>query len=143
VDGTAITRLDEIPAILRQTARPGEAPVVTVTASAILEPGAAPVDATLDLPVVHRVALVSGAEFLVSQVDGAWENRVTALPDGYSGEMRVGDIIVGHVGSGNRLDGPHALQSVLEEAILSGAGSTTLAVQQGGQMWVVTFPLPT
>jgi serine/threonine protein kinase len=142
VNGTPIESLLDIPAILRQTQTPGELPVLTATLTTLAEAGASPVDQTVDLPVVHRLALISGAEFLIHWADGAWRTEVVALPNDYNGEMRVGDIIVGHVGSGQRLDGPTSLKKVLEEALLTGAGNTTLAVQQGEQMWVVTFPLP-
>jgi Protein kinase domain len=142
VNGTEITSLQDIPGLLHQTQDPGDAPTVTATLSVVTEPGAAPVDKSVDLPVTHRLVLVSGAEFVVRWVNGTWQTEVVALPVNYTGEMRVGDIVVGHVATGTRIDGPNALKNALETALISGTGSTTLAVQQGGQMWVVTFPLP-
>jgi tRNA A-37 threonylcarbamoyl transferase component Bud32 len=142
VNGTKVERIDEIPGLLRQSVDPGQAPFVTATLLTIPEGGSEPVEKTIDLPVVHRVVLINGAQFIVQWKDGAWRTEVQALPSDYNGEMRVGDIIVGHVTSGTRLDTPDALKNMLEAAIIAGEGSTTLAVQQGGQMWVVRFLLP-
>jgi predicted Ser/Thr protein kinase len=140
VNGTPVNSLAEISAILRETQQPADAAAITATLTAVNAAGQS--DQTIDLPVVHRVVLVSGAEFQVRWVEGAWRTEVTVLPDGYAGEMRVGDLIVGHVKSGARMTGPNDLKTALEGEIIAGSHSTTLAVQQGGQMWVVTFPLP-
>lgn len=140
VNGTSIGSLAEIPAILRETQTPAGAPAIPATLTTVGAGGTA--DHVLDLPVVHRVVLVSGAEFLVRWVDGVWRTEVAALPDSYGGEMRVGDIILGHVSSNSRVDSPTALKEALESDIIAGNRSTKLAIQQGGQMWVVTFTLP-
>jgi hypothetical protein len=140
VNGTSISSLAEVSAVVRETMTPGDAQAIPVTLSTIGAAGA--VDRSLDLPIVHRVVLVSGAEFLVRWVDGVWQTEVVALPEGYGGEMRIGDIVLGHVTTGARLDSPTALKVALESDIISGNRSTKLAVQQGGQMWVVTLPLP-
>ena len=140
VNGTEVKNLAEIAAILRETQAPVDA--ATVSATLTVVSGAGQSDQVMDLGVVHRVILVSGAEFQVKAVDGVWRTEVTQLPEGYSGEMRVGDLIVGHVKSGARMTGPNDLKTALENDIIAGNRSTTLALQQGGQMWVVTFPLP-
>ncbi|MFN5996098.1 MAG: protein kinase domain-containing protein [Paracoccaceae bacterium] len=140
VNGTPVSSLAEISAVLRQSENPGDAATIAATLSTVGDAG--PADRSLELPVVHRIVLVSGAEFQVRWADGVWRTEVSALPEGYSGEMRVGDVIIGHVKSGTRMDGPAALRGALETDIIAGHKSTTLAVQQGGQMWVVTFPLP-
>ncbi len=140
LNGTPLNSLAEVSAILRETLEPADAASIPATLTVVTAAGQS--DQTMDLPVVHRVILVSGAEFQVRAVDGIWRTEVTRLPDGYSGELRVGDIIVGHVKSGARMTGPNDLKTALEGEVITGARSTTLAVQQGGQMWVVTFPLP-
>jgi hypothetical protein len=140
VNGTTIGSLAEIPAILRETQTPADAPAITATLSTVGAAGAA--DQVIDLPVVHRVVLVSGAEFMVRWVDGVWRTEVAVLPESYGGEMRVGDVILGHVSSNARMDSPTALKEALESDIIAGNRSTKLAIQQGGQMWVVTFTLP-
>ncbi len=140
VNGTSIRSLAEISEVLRETQEPTDAPAIPVTFTTVGASGS--VDYALDIPVVHRVILISGTTFLVRWVDGVWRTEVTALPDAYSGEMRVGDIVLGHVKTGARLDTPDALQRALESDIIAGNRSTKLAVQQGGQMWVVTLPLP-
>jgi hypothetical protein len=140
VNGTAINSLVEVSAILRETEEAGDAATIKATLTTVNAVGQS--DQTIELPVVHRVILVSGAEFQVRFVDAAWRTEVTRLPDGYSGELRAGDIIVGHVKSGARMTGPNDLKAALEGEIITGARSTTLAVQQDAQMWVVTFPLP-
>ncbi len=140
VNGTPVNSLAEISAVLRETEQPADAAAISATLTTVNAAGQS--DQTIDLPIVHRVVLVSGAEFQVRWTDGAWRTEVTVLPDGYAGEMRVGDLIVGHVKSGARMAGPNDLRTALEGEIITGSRSTTLAVQQGGQMWVVTFPLP-
>lgn len=140
VNGTEVKNLAEIAAILRETQEPADA--ATVSATLTVVSGAGQSDQVMDFGVMHRLILVSGAEFQVKALDGVWRTEVTQLPEGYSGEMRVGDIIVGHVKSGARMTGPNDLKAALENEIISGSRSTTLALQQGGQMWVVTFPLP-
>jgi hypothetical protein len=140
VNGTPVASLAEVSAILRETVAPADAAAIPATLTVVSPAGQS--DQTIDLPVVHRVILVSGAEFQARLVDGAWRTEVTRLPDNYAGEMRIGDIIVGHVKSGARMTGPNDLKTALEGEIIAGNRNTTLAVQQGGQMWVVTFPLP-
>ncbi len=142
VNGMSVNGIDEIPGILAQSPAPGEAPTITATLSTVAGADAAPVDRTIDLPVVHNVALRTGAEFAIRWKDGGWQTKVVTLPANYVGEMRIGDIVVGHASSNTRLASPTALKDLLEAEILAGAGTTTLAVQQGGQMWVVPFPLP-
>jgi hypothetical protein len=140
VNGTPINSLVEVSAILRETEKAGDAATIKATLTTVNAVGQS--DQVIDLPVVHRIILVSGAEFQVYWLDGAWRTEVTRLPDGYAGELRAGDIIVGHVKSGARMTGPNDLKSALEGDIIAGDRSTTLAVQQDAQMWVVTFPLP-
>jgi hypothetical protein len=140
VNGTGVNSLAEIAAILREAKDPADA--AAIPASLTVVSGAGQTDQIMDFGVVHRVSLVSGAEFQVKSVDGVWRTEVTQLPDGYAGEMRLGDIIVGHVSSGARMTGPNDLKTALENDIIAGRRTTTLALQQGGQMWVVTFPLP-
>ncbi|NJM83467.1 MAG: hypothetical protein HC844_14180 [Tabrizicola sp.] len=142
VNGTAVDTIDDIPGLLRQSQDPGPAPGLTATLSTSADAGAAPVDHEIELPVVHTVALRSGAEFVTRWTNGAWQTEVAALPAAYVGEMRVGDIVVGHVSSDTRMDSPNAMKDVLEAEISAGATTTTLAVQQGGEMWVMAFPLP-
>jgi serine/threonine protein kinase len=142
VNGAPVTRIDEIPGVLRQSLSPGEATSVAVLLTTVSEGASAPVERTIDLPVVHRIVLSSGAQFLVWWQGESWQTEVLALPSGYTGEMREGDIVVGHVSSGVRLNKPGALADALTADIISGSGSTRLAVQQAGQMWVVSFPLP-
>jgi serine/threonine protein kinase len=142
VNGTPVTRIDEIPGILRQSLAPGEEPRVAVLLTTLPEGASAPVEQSIDLPIVHRVVLTSGAQFLVRWQGESWQTEVLALPSGYTGEMRVGDLVVGHVSTGVRLNKPNALADALMTDIVAGSGSTRLAVQQAGQMWIVTFPLP-
>ncbi|MCU0905777.1 MAG: serine/threonine protein kinase [Tabrizicola sp.] len=140
VNGTPVNSLAEISAILRETAQPADAATVTATLTTVNAVGQS--DQMIELPVVHRVLIANGAEFQVRFGDGAWRTEVTTLPNGYAGELRTGDLIVGHVKTGARIVGPNDLKAALEGDIIAGNRSTTLAVQQGGQMWVVTFPLP-
>jgi tRNA A-37 threonylcarbamoyl transferase component Bud32 len=140
VNGTSVGNLAEIPAVLRETQTPAGAPAIPATLTTVGAGGTA--DHVIDLPVVHRVVLASGAEFLVRWVDGVWRTEVSVLPDTYGAEMRVGDIILGHVSTNTRMDSPIALKEAFESEIIAGNRSTKLAIQQGGQMWVVTFTLP-
>jgi hypothetical protein len=142
VNGTPITTLDEIPDILSQSQHPGEAQVVTATLATVAEGTTAQLDQTMDLPVVHTVDLASGEEFQAHWENGAWQTEVSALPDTYSGKMRVGDVITGHIDSRTKLTGPNDLKTALETAIASGTGVTTFAVQQDDKTWVMTFDLP-
>ena len=140
VNGTPVNSLAEITAILRDSQSPSDAPAIPATLSTIGPAGSA--EQILDLPIVRRVVLVSGAEFQVRWTDGAWRTEITSLPRDYAGELRLGDVIVGHVKSNTRMTGPNSLKDALEGDIIAGSRSTTLAVQQNGQMWVITFPLP-
>jgi hypothetical protein len=142
VNGTPVNSIDDIPGILQQSQTPGDANAITATLSTTADGGATKVDQSIDLAVVHNVVLGSGAVFAVRFANGAWQTEVADLPTGYSGDMRVGDIVVGHVTSDTKLDTPNALKDLLEAEIAAGAATTTLAVQQNGQMWVVPFPLP-
>jgi serine/threonine protein kinase len=142
VDGTDIAAISDIAGVVQRSLDPGEAPAVTVTLTTIATAGADPVDHTIELPVVHEVALRTGAKFFVHQVNGLWQTDVVGLPSGYSGEMRTGDVVAGQVDSGIMLDGPNDLEQVLETAIASRSDATTLAVNRGGDMWVVSLPLP-
>ncbi|MCU0826312.1 MAG: protein kinase [Tabrizicola sp.] len=142
VNGTPVTRINDIPGILRESVSPGDQPTISVTLTTLPEGSTDPVDQTLDLPVMHRIMLRSGAQFLVEWQESAWRTEVFALPDGYSGEVKVGDIVVAHVNSGVRVDRPNALSEALLNDILSKAGSTRLAIEQNGQIWIVSFPLP-
>jgi hypothetical protein len=143
VNGIKINSIDEIPALLQQNIGPGESSVIAANLSTVAETGATPLDQNIDLPVVHSIFLRSGAEFAVHWNAGAWQTEVVALPFDFDGVMQVGDIVIGHVSSGTRLDSPNALKDLLEAAIISGDINTSLAVEHDGQMWVVTFPLPT
>lgn len=140
VNGTPIASLDEITGLLRSGDDPGEAPFVGAILSTNGPAGA--LDQPMEFPVFHRIVLASGAEFQVSWTGSAWQTKVLALPDTYNGEMRIDDVVLGHVSTNTRLDNPTALKTSLESDIIAGLSSTKLAVQQGGQMWVVTFPLP-
>jgi hypothetical protein len=142
VNGTEIQNFLQIADLVRQSQDPGDAPVLPVTLTVVPADGGAAVDQTLDLPVVQRLILSSGAEFITRWVDGAWQSQVATLPENYTGELRLGDIIIGHVSTGTRIDSPMALRRAIEGELVAGSGNIRLAVQQGAAMWVVVFPLP-
>jgi serine/threonine protein kinase len=142
IGGTEIKSIDDIAGILQQSADPGVAASVAVTLTTVPAEGAEPVDQSIELAIVHEVALKTGTKFRARSVNGAWLTEVMALPSGYEGDLRVGDLVVGDVNTGAKLEGPTALADLIQAAIAAGADTTTLAVQRGGQMWVVPVLLP-
>jgi serine/threonine protein kinase len=141
VNGTPIERINDVPAILQASIDPGEADSISVTLVATAADGS-PVEQSLDLEIEHSVILDTGATFSARNVNGAWETEVQSLPLGYGGEMKVGDVVVGHVDTNAMIQGPTDLGAILANAIAAGSEMTTLAVQRGGDMWVVALPLP-
>jgi serine/threonine protein kinase len=142
VNGQSITSIDEIVTLLQRSANPGDATKLTVTLSVMSSPGGEVSDQSIDLPVFHQLLLQTGADFRTLEVNGAWQTQVAALPPGYEGELRVGDIVVGDAKWGTKLDGIGSLEKLVRTAIAAEAETTTLAVERDGEMWVASLPLP-
>jgi hypothetical protein len=142
VNGIPVDRIDGIVGALRQSTDPGNAANLTVTMTTISVDETEAVENTIDLPLIYITTLGGGTMFRTRTVGDTWQTEVMALPAGYEGELRVGDVVIGDANRGTKLEGPDALKDLLEAEIAQGAEIITLAVQRSGQMWVAPLSLP-
>lgn len=138
VNGTAITSLKDIPAIVLAGGSEG-APSVDVTFGVLDQTTQTVSDRLLTVPVVRDIALLNGLSFRSAFVDGTWITTVSQVPEGSS--LSVGDVIVAHMADSQRIDGPDTLEKILRTQNADETQTFSFAVQRDGNMWVESLTL--
>ena len=139
VNGTRIETLDQVSVILLDGLRQDVAKV-DVSVGVIERIDQPPVDRILTIPVLHDLLLPNGFGFRTSLEDGGWVTRVTAAPD--EGDLVEGDVVIGLVRNGERIDGPNVLAQLIEAELAEGRTSFAFAVSRKGFIWVETLTFP-
>jgi hypothetical protein len=142
VNGVAVGSIGEMEAGVSEAVDPEERASLQVTLTTRDANSGEPARHTLELPVIQETLLLNGIGFRGRMVQGRWQETVVALPKTYEGELRSGDVLVAHVGSGAAIDGKAALATILEKDVKAGLKQDVFAVLRDGTMWVVTIQLP-
>ena len=142
LDGQEVRDLAAFERVLAERYERGTGDTVEMRVG-IGKPGApAAIQQTLNLPVVTDIALEAGPRFRIAREGDEWITRVTAVPDPERTDLQPGDVLLGEVSSGARMDAEDALERLLKRSIDGGAESLSFAVRRNGADWVATLALP-
>lgn len=96
----------------------------------------------LALPAHRMVGLENGLTFDVHHTDGTgWQTIAAKTPQGASGELQAGDVLVRETNTGTAFDGPESLDAVLNKLVAEGHPEAQLVVTREGSEATVTMPL--
>jgi hypothetical protein len=141
VNGTPVRTAADVLAAARRRGDPGEAATVAIAFAVTDKPDAAPVERTIELPVLQDTMLLNGVLFQGRFVDGAWQTIVKDLPLDYAGDLDVGDILVAHAASGEQIRTRMKLKEILDAEIALGTPEPSFFVQRDGKIWMTSFPI--
>jgi serine/threonine protein kinase len=142
VNGTEIRSIAEMPKAVQADVNPEDMRAIAVTLTTRDAKTGAPAEHVIELPVIQQTLLLNGIRIQGRKLRDKWQESVAALPNGYEGELKIGDVLVAHVGSDEAIDKRHALAEILERSVKAGLEQDAFAVLRDGALWVVTIPLP-
>jgi serine/threonine protein kinase len=95
---------------------------------------------SLSVPVERRLEMTNGVRTTVRQIDGQWRPVVTRHGDS---NLQVGDIIVSEQSTGQKMQNPEDLETVVQSMATLGNSTVTLIVLRDGSRQSVVLPLTT
>ena len=95
---------------------------------------------TLTLPVVQHTRLPSGLSFETTAEAEGWVTRVSEVPRGLGIDMQVGDVIYGHINSGEVLSDRLVMANILARGRIEGETVFNFAIKRGDTSWFATIP---
>jgi chemotaxis protein histidine kinase CheA len=96
----------------------------------------------LALPAFRTIGLENGYGFSVNGNGvGGWQTVVTEVPDGASGSLQTGDVLVSEAETGLAFEGPESLDAVLAELVSGEQPQARFAVSRNGADTGATMPL--
>ncbi len=96
----------------------------------------------LALPAFRTIGLENGYGFSVNGNGvGGWQTVVTEVPEGASGSLQTGDVLVSEAETGLAFEGPESLDAVLAELVSGEQPQAQFAVSRNGTDANATMPL--
>ncbi len=96
----------------------------------------------LALPAFRTIGLENGYGFSVNgNGAGGWQTVVTDVPEGASGSLQTGDVLVSEAETGLAFEGPESLDAVLAELVSGEQPQARFAVLRNGADANATMPL--
>jgi serine/threonine protein kinase len=138
VNGTPITSLEDMGALVGSTAQDGKLSLNLNVATSSNEI----VERQLTLGYKTETTLENGLAFETRLLGGEWVTRITGVPNANS-EVETGDVLVASLGPERVIEDANSLGTLLSEQIVEGKSALSVAVNRDGQMWVKTVSLPT
>ena len=139
VNGTPVDSIGEIEAVLKSESdvAPGD---VMMALFGTRDPATgAEAENAWVMPVITRTVLDNGAEFATAFAGSDYRTTVTALPEGVSGDLEVGDVIKTLLATGETVDTRDALSQILDREIMAGTEQFMFAVERDGTMWLASM----
>ncbi|WP_282181879.1 protein kinase domain-containing protein [Aliiroseovarius marinus] len=101
-----------------------------------------PLNGLLALPAIRFFGLENGITLTANNADnGNWAVRVTRLPDGFAGDLRVGDILLSENTTGHQINAIQSLDRILETLVADGVSQARLTALRNGAEVQVTMQL--
>lgn len=101
-----------------------------------------PLNGLLALPAIRFFGLENGITLTANNADnGNWAVRVTRLPDGFAGDLRVGDILLSESTTGQQINAIQSLDRILETLVADGVSQARLTALRNGAEVQVTMQL--
>ena len=141
VNGRQIQSFEEINPILREMTDLQNLDTVDAVLSVVAFAGAAPIQKTTPLEVVHDLVLPGGLVFREQKADDNQKNTVVIASQESEGGLLVGDIVVGLMDTGERIDVDISLKEALLRETAKGVTKFSLLVFRDGNQWVTPFEL--
>ncbi|WP_296431514.1 serine/threonine protein kinase [Yoonia sp.] len=143
VNGTGITAINDIPAILRdQTPDEALTPTITVTFETRNPATGLAQDQLWFLPVVQEVRLADGTKFETVFAGSGWQTQVVALAESQTGGLAIGDVITSYIPTSEEVNARDSLFSIFNRESENGAEQFLFAVQRNGSLWVASLAYP-
>ncbi len=96
----------------------------------------------LALPAFRTIGLENGYGFSVNgNGAGGWQTVVTEVPEGASGSLQTGDVLVSEAETGLAFEGPESLDAVLAQLVSGEQPQAQFAVSRNGADANATMPL--
>ncbi len=96
----------------------------------------------LALPAFRTIGLENGYGFSVNgNGAGGWQTVVTEVPEGASGSLQSGDVLVSEAETGLAFEGPESLDAVLAQLVSGEQPQAQFAVSRNGADANATMPL--
>ncbi len=96
----------------------------------------------LALPAFRTIGLENGYGFSVNgNGAGGWQTVVTEVPEGASGSLQTGDVLVSEAETGLAFEGPESLDAVLAQLVSDEQPQAQFAVSRNGADTGATMPL--
>ncbi len=96
----------------------------------------------LALPAFRTIGLESGYGFSVNgNGAGGWQTVVTEVPEGASGSLQTGDVLVSEAETGIAFEGPESLDAVLAQLVSDEQPQARFTVSRNGADTGATMPL--
>ncbi len=96
----------------------------------------------LALPAFRTIGLENGYGFSVNGNGvGGWQTVVTEVPEGASGSLQTGDVLVSEAETGLAFEGPESLDAVLAQLVSGEQPQAQFAVLRNGADTGATMPL--
>ena len=143
VNGTGITAINDIPAILRdQTPDEALTPTITVTFETRNPATGLAQDQLWFLPVVQEVRLADGTKFETVFAGSGWQTQVVELAESQTGGLAIGDVITSYIPTSEEVNARDTLFNIFNRESENGAEQFLFAVQRNGSLWVASLAYP-
>ena len=84
-----------------------------------------PAKGSVSVPAIRRVGLIDGTDFAIKVIEGKWQTIVTSTPEGVTGGLRPGDILVRELGQDMPVNAPDSFEKIIAIA----AGNKTPEIE--------------
>ena len=143
VNNQPIKSFADIGLILRELVDLEAVKTIDVVLSVEAFPGATPIQKTVTLDTVQEMVLPTGLTFIVQTNNKNQSETIVAASNEPEGGLEVGDVIVGFMGTGERVNDETTLQNILQRNAEKGIENFSLLVLRNGNQWVASFNLKT
>jgi len=143
VNNQPIKSFADIGLILRELVDLEAVKTIDVVLSVEAFPGATPIQKTVTLDTVQEMVLPTGLTFIVQTNNKNQSETIVAASNELEGGLEVGDVIVGFMGTGERVNDETTLQNILQRNAEKGIENFSLLVLRNGNQWVASFNLKT
>ncbi|WP_373634841.1 protein kinase [Yoonia sp. SS1-5] len=136
VNGTPVDAISQIPSVLRNATDIGEADQIEVAFGTLDPATSESVDQPWILPVVQQTELRNGVKFQTSYTGTEWRTVVTDAPESGAGELKVGDVLVSYIPTGQDFVSRDAIATIVESELEKGTKQFIFSVRRGESTWV-------
>ena len=139
VNGTQVASLEDIRQVIRTSGAPNRNGTWSVDFG-IQAPGSSEISEFPGaVPAIRQIALLNGIRFKTVSVGNGWETEVHESPFSGDIELQTGDVLVGFIPTGEKLEEATSLVEILERELAAGRTNFDFAVRRDGGLWVVTL----